>query len=322
MSFVFPWALLGLLAMPVLVAAYRRADRARTQRRAELGLPPGPGRGRLVPALLLGGLALLVLAAARPQATVSELRREGTVVLAFDSSRSMTATDLQPSRLEAAKAAAKAFVEQAPDSIRIGVVGFGDGAAVLSHPSGTHQDALAAIDRLTPQGGTSLGQGIFSSLKAIGGGEISIPEAALDDGVDIDELDIGYVGSAVIVLLSDGEDNSRLDPVKLARLAATAGVRIDTVGIGSPDGATVTVDGVSVATALDEQLLTQVASATGGSYRPAADVADLAEVYGTIDLKLTAIPSPTEVSAVPVLASVLLLLLGAGRAVLTTGRVI
>lgn len=348
MSFAFPWVLLGLLLVPGLLAAYRRVRAARAARTAGVaqlavigavggvggtgrpgrpGRPgergrPGrpPGRGRLGPALLLAGLALLVVAAARPQATVSGIHREGTVILAFDVSRSMSATDLAPSRLEAAKAAAREFVNRAPADIRIGVVAFGDSGLVVGRPSAVPADALAAIERLSPQGGTSLGQGIYASLGAVAGGKLDIPPAALEG--DLDQLDIGYLGSAVVVLLSDGEDRSRLDPVKLAELASVAGVRIDTVGLGDPDGTTLTVDGVSVATALDEPLLTRVAETTGGHYRRAPDAATLAEIYASVDLKLTATPAPTEISALFTGAAVLLLVLGAARGILRTGRLL
>ena len=321
-SFAFPAALVGLLIVPALLAAYRivraRAARAGSARRL-VGTGRPSGLGRITPALLLAALALLVVAAARPQASVSELRRQGTVVLAFDVSRSMSATDVEPSRLAAATAAARGFVAQAPSSIRIGVVAFGDSGVVLARP-GDPAAALAALDRLTAQGGTSLGQGIVASLTAVNGGKPVLPETALAG--DLDEADIGYLGSAVVVLLSDGEDRSRIDPVKLAELASVAGVRIDTVGIGNPQGTTITVDGVSAATALDEQLLTAVAEATGGHYRAAAGAADLQEVYATIDLKLTAAPTPTEISALVLVVALLLLVAGAGRAVLRTGRLI
>jgi Ca-activated chloride channel family protein len=348
MTFALPWALAGLLVVPALLAAYRRVRAARQTRAvttvplATIGSPTKPttsiatgatggsgrpgrsggsaGRDRLAPTLLLLGLALLVVAAARPQATVRDIHREGTVILAFDVSRSMTATDLAPSRLEAAKSAAKAFVSAAPAEIRIGVVAFGDGGVVAGRPSTVPGDAVAAIDRLAPQGGTSLGQGIYTSLGAIAGGKLDIPPEALAG--DLDQLDIGYLGSAVVVLLSDGEDRSRLDPVKLAELASVAGVRIDTVGLGDPRGTTLTVDGVSVATALDEQLLTRIAETTGGHYRRAPDAAALAEIYSTIDLKLTATPAPAEISALFAAAALLLVVLGAARAVLRTGRLV
>ncbi len=320
MTFAAPWALLGLLAIPALVAAYRVVRARRAQQRAALsalGLPP---RTRLVPALLLAGLALLVVAAARPHATVTDLRREGTLVLAFDTSSSMSAKDVEPTRLEAAKRAAKDLVGQAPASVQIGVVAFGDSGVILQLPTTQRADVVAAIDRLVPQGGTSLGQGIFTAVKAAAGGTLDLPESALTG--NLDDLELGYVGAAQVLLLSDGEDTSRLDPVALAELAASAGVRVDTVGIGDPRGTTVQIDGFSAATRLDEQALTEIAQRTGGVYRAAPDAATLAEVYGSIDLRLTAEPAPAEVSALAAALALALLAIGAGVSVVRTGRLL
>ncbi|MFZ1287596.1 MAG: VWA domain-containing protein, partial [Candidatus Phosphoribacter sp.] len=253
-------------------------------------------------------------------ATVAELRREGTVVLAVDTSTSMTAADLAPTRIEAARAAAKAFVAQAPGSIRIGVVSFGGGAVVLQAPTTVREDVVAAVDRLVPQGGTSIGQGIFAALQSITGGTLRLTEEQL--GGDLDEVDIGYYGSSVLVMFTDGEDTSRLDPLRLAELAGTAGVRIHTVGLGDPQGTTVTVDGFTVATRLDEQLLRDVSETTGGSYFAAPDEAALAAVYGGIDLQWTAEPARTELTALVAVLGLVLLVAGAGTGIVRTGRVI
>src|SRR6476661_10002468 len=130
-SLTWPWALAGLLVVPLLVVAYRRTLRTAEARRQELAaqglvLPPPRGRWRhLGPALLIAALAVMVLSLTRPVASIAEPHREGTVVLAFDVSNSMAATDVKPSRLEAAKAAARSFVAKQPSSVRIAVVAFG-----------------------------------------------------------------------------------------------------------------------------------------------------------------------------------------------------
>ncbi len=344
MSFAAPWALVGLLLVPVLVLTYRRVRARRAGRRAALaalgfgpvGMPSpssafggagrgGPGgrrdrRARAVPVLLGLGLGLLVVAAARPQATVADVHREGTVILAIDTSTSMRATDLAPNRLDAARAAIRDFVAAQPPSIKIGVVAFGDGGLVMQAPTSSQADVLAALDRLKPGGGTSLGKGIYASLQAISGGKLTITDEQLAGGVD--NLDIGHFASAHIVLISDGEDTSRLDPMPLARLAGAAGVRIDTVGLGSPDGATLQVDGFSVSTSLDEAALTEIAQTTGGSYLGAPDAASLATAYDGIDLALTSTPVYTEVGALFAAAAMLLVVLGAALSILRTGRVI
>lgn len=324
MTFAWPWVLLGLLLVPALVLAERRLRARRALRRralGELGLGSSavPSR-RLTGGLLLGALALLVVAAARPQATVGDLHREGTVILAIDSSTSMRATDLAPSRLEAARAAAGSFVQAQPPTIRVGVVSFADSGVVLQAPTTTQADVLAALGRLKAQGGTSLGQGIYASLQAISGGKVKITDEQLRSGVD--DLDIGHFGSARIVLVSDGEDTSRIDPLALARLAGTAGVRIDTVGLGSPDGTTVQVDGFTTSTTLDETVLREVAETTGGHYLGAPDAATLADVYGQVDLELTTTQVRTDVGALVAAAALLLLVAGAGISVARTGRVV
>ena len=339
-TFAAPWALVGLVLVPGLAAAYGMVRARRRARRAELaalgfapvepaaptgngGNPPTRRRrrgARLAPLALALTLLLLILAAARPQATVPDLRREGTVILAVDASTSMTATDVTPSRMAAAREAAKAFVARQPSSIRIGVVSFGDNGVVLQAPTVVQADVLKAIDRLTPQGGTSLGQGIFASLKAIAGGKLAITEEQLQG--NIEDVDIGYYGSSAIVLLSDGQDTSRLDPMPLAQLAAVAGVKIHTVGLGDPAGTTVTVDGFTTATRLDEAMLTAVADATGGRYLPAPDEQALSDVYGSIDLAMTSTPVRTEISALFAAVALLVLVAAAATSILRTGRVI
>jgi Ca-activated chloride channel family protein len=212
MSFIWPAMLVLLLAAPLLVVAYVRLLRRRARRAAELAaegfVPTASARRfrrlRHVPfALFLAAIILLLVGFARPEMSLSIPRREGTVILAFDVSNSMRATDLEPSRM---KAAASRFTEKQPKTVKIGVVAFSDGGLVIQQPTNAKADVLAAIDRLSPLGATSLGQGIFTSLSAITGKSIVVDPDALAVGVD--NLDIGYFGSAVIVLLSDGENTS------------------------------------------------------------------------------------------------------------------
>ena len=204
----------------------------------------------------MAALGLLAFALARPTMNVALPEREGTVILAFDVSNSMKAKDLEPTRIEAAKSAARAFVERQPRSIKIGVVAFGDSAVTVLRPSNDKDEVLAAINRLSVSGGTSLGQGLYTSLSAIAGKPLTIDESALesDSGRPVN---IGYFGSSAIVLLSDGENTSRPDPLKLADVASTAGVHVHTIGVGTEKGTVVEIDGFSVATALDADMLKQ-----------------------------------------------------------------
>jgi Ca-activated chloride channel family protein len=242
------------------------------------------------------------------------------VILAFDVSNSMAADDLEPTRIEAAKIAARAFVEQQPSTIRIGVVAFGEAAVVVQPPTNTQEDVIAAINRLSIDGGTSLGQGMFASLTAIAGKPLVIDEEALDN--DLAELDIGYFGSSTIVLLSDGENTARPDPLVVAEIASVAGVNIHVIGIGTERGTVVDVGGFNVATALDSALLSEVAAVSDGTYYEAAEVAALSEIYKSIDLDFKSQTKHTEVTALFTAGAALLLVIGALLSVFWFGRVV
>jgi Ca-activated chloride channel family protein len=328
MSFSWPWMLLSLLAVPLLVVAYRRLVRRRQERRAELAaqglVAPGTAyRGRrrhVAPVLFLAALALLLLATARPEATIPEPRRDGTVILAFDVSTSMAATDVTPTRMEAAKAAARRFVERQPTTIRIGVVAFGESGIVTQVPTTTQSDVVAAIDRLTPAGGTALGRGIQTSLSAIAGKPVQLDESG--GSVEAQGQDIGYYNSAAVIMLSDGENTVPPSPIDVAELASAAGVKVYPIGLGNPEGTVLTVDGFQIATALDEQLLRQIADTTGGQYFAAPDEQGLTQVYDSIDLQWTTEEKKVEVTALFAGVAVLLLFLGAALSLLWFGRVI
>jgi Ca-activated chloride channel family protein len=329
MSFESPWVLAALVVIPAIVAAYVSSVRRRGRRAATLATQglvtttssAGARKRRHVPFVFFAlALTALVIALARPQTDLTLPRREGTVILAFDVSNSMAADDLDPNRIEAAKTAARAFVEQQPSTIKIGVVAFGDGAVLVQQPTNTSEDVIAAIDRLSVEGGTSVGQGLFAALTAIVGKPIVIDEAALAN--DLGQVDIGFFGSSTIVLLSDGENNSEPDPLAVAQIASVAGVHIHAIGVGTPEGTVVDIGGFNVATALDRELLTQVAEITDGEYHEATDAASLAEIYKNIDLKFKRVTEHTEVTALFTAGAALLLVIGALLSVLWFGRVV
>lgn len=320
MSFTWPLMLAALLIVPLLAGAYAWLVRRRASAATGMGLrltdaTPRGGllqRRHVPPALFLLAITLLLFSLARPTVVLALPRLEGTVILAFDVSTSMTADDLQPSRMEAAKAAASAFVRKQPSTVKIGIVAFSDNAFVTVPPTDVREEVLAGIRNLAPQGGTSLSEGIFASLGAIAGKTITLPDDATED--DLLSMDIGHFGSGVIVLLSDGEHTSRMDPLHVAELAAGAGVRIYPIGLGKPEGATLTVDGFRIATTLNEPLLQEIAKTTEGEYLRAEDEAQLTEIYRNIDLQLTTTGKDTEITSF--LAGVALLVMSAG-AVLT-----
>ena len=341
MSFTWPFMLLSLALIPIGLLLFRRLDSGRRRRVAAIGgvgLAPGASRvsrrrGTLakVPAgLVLGGLVAMSVALARPQAVVSLPRQEGTVILAIDVSASMAATDLAPTRIAAAKAAAKDFVARQPSGILIGVVAFSDSGVSVQTPTDDQTTILSAIDRLTPQRGTALAQGIDASLKAIAVAEAgpyannyyTNPTPGVSPTAVATPIPVpaGTHTSAAIVLLSDGENNENPSPLTAAQTAANQGVRIYTVGIGSAAGATVNVDGFMVHTQLDQATLQQISATTGGTYYAAADAQQLRSVYDNLDLGLVIQPQMTEITALVAGLGLLLLLGGAMASLVWLGR--
>jgi Ca-activated chloride channel homolog len=329
MSLGWPWMLLGLAAVPLLVLWYRRLLRRRAARRAELAalglVAPdavvGGWRRHAAPALFLVALVLLLTALARPEATVSQPHREGTVVLAFDVSASMAADDLAPTRMEAAKSAARAFVQRQPESVRVGVVAFSGSGLVTQEPTTDRPAVIAAIDRLRPDGGTALGSGLQTALTAIVGQPVLV-DATDTQGVEPQGPDLGYHGSAAVVLLSDGENTDGPDPLDLAEIASSAGVRVYPIGLGRPEGTVLEIDGFQIATALDEPLLREIAARTDGRYFAAADEQALAAVYDSIELTWTVRAEHIEVTAAFAAAAALLVLCGVGLSLTWFGRAV
>jgi Ca-activated chloride channel family protein len=317
MSFIWPYMLFSLLLVPLGAGLYLRAVRKRSQASAELGPLGQPYnftggyrkiRQHLPPTFFLFSLTLLLFGLARPEMIVELPKIEGTVILAFDVSDSMTADDLEPSRIEAAKTAARAFVENQPATVQLGVVAFGSGGLIVQQPTSDKGDVLAAIDRLSPQGGTSVGKGIFSSLNAISGEALAIDESALEEGSF--QGQIGDYPSAAILLLSDGENTEPPDPLEIAQLAAEANVRIYPVGIGSVEGAVLQIDGYNILSQLDESTLEQIASLTNGDYYHAEDEEALQTIYENIDLRLTIKEEMMEITSIIAGLSTLLFLAG------------
>jgi Ca-activated chloride channel family protein len=323
MSFRYPiLVVVAAVACVALAVSYYMLSRQRTKSLAAAGLGAAQGRGRIrphvPPLLFLAALTLLLLAVARPQATVEIPRAAGTVILAFDVSNSMMAKDAAPTRLAAAQAAATGFVRAQPDTVDIGVVAFDQGALTTRAPTSNHDEAIAAINRLRSAGGTSLGQAILGSLTAIVGKPIGLP----NQSSTASPPDLGYQGSATIVLLSDGEDTGGPDAVAAAELAAGAGVHVETIGIGTVEGTTIEVDGYQVATALNEDLLTQIAQTTAGSYHRAGDAQALDKVYRSLDLRITAKPQSVELTGAAVGVAVLFLTIGGLLMITWYGRIV
>ncbi|HEX3959634.1 MAG TPA: VWA domain-containing protein [Trebonia sp.] len=303
-------------------AAFRAAGGMAAPLTAPAGSPARRGRARLTGVwLTIAGVAVLSVAVAGPAATVPVSHASGTVVLAMDVSGSMAATDVAPSRLAVAKQVALSFIKAQPGTVDIGVVAFQQGGFEEAVPSADHGKAAAVVGRLTPSGGTSLGDAILASLSAITGRTVTIDR-------DGSAPDIGYWPSATVVLFSDGQDESGAtaggtDPAEAAALVAEkAGVHVDTVGVGTVAGTTVDVGGYHLFTALNAATLQSISQATGGAYHPASDASELDGIARSINLRLTVTNEPLPLAGAFIALALVLLAAGAMLTVVRTGRVV
>ena len=319
MSFRSPLILLALLALPMLVALYRRAQLRRRVEAAAFATaalepsvaPRRPGWRRHLPmAAALLALAALVVAAAKPQRTVAVPVEHASVMLATDVSGSMTATDVRPSRLAAAKEAAHRFVRGVPTRIGIGVLAFNKTATVLQSPTRDHATVQAAIDGMRPSGGTATGDAILAATRtlrsAVSGGTRRPPSA--------------------IVLLSDGKSDLGSDPIAAARAARRLRIPVYTVALGTAHG-TITVPrpggGVQTKTVPpDPGALARIASESGGKSFTAATAAGLKDVYDRLGSQISHRKAKRQVTAAFAGGALAFLLLGAAMSLRWFGRLI
>jgi Ca-activated chloride channel family protein len=310
------------LAVPALIAAYFFLLRRKKQsalRYASLSMVKeamGPGqrfRRHIPPLLFLVALIVMIMAIARPAALVTLPSQHMTIILAMDVSGSMRATDVEPNRISAAQAAAKAFVAEQPSYVRIGVVSFAGTAAVVQAPTHNRADVVAAIDRFQLQRATAIGSGIIVSLATI------FPDEGIDvssliygrnapRGVPLDQprksekpafkpVPPGSYTSAAIILLTDGQRTTGPSSIEAAQMAADRGVRIFTVGIGTPAGETIGFEGWSMRVRLDEPTLKAIANLTRGEYFHAGSAGDLKKVYQSLNSRLVLEKKETEITA-------------------------
>lgn len=283
-------------------------------------------RHHIAPTLMLFAVAMLIFAVTRPQAVVLLPSRVETIMLALDMSGSMRATDVKPTRMSAAQTAAKNFIEDQPRQMQVGVVGVAAAAAVVQSPTTNRADIMQAIDRLQPQRGTALGSGIIIALHTLlPGSAIDVAKLIGDGGPPpppvvgpqkppppMPAATPGSNSASAIVLVTDGQSNTGPDPLKAADIAAEHGVRVFTVGIGTPEGINVSVDGYSLRVRLDEETLKKVATVTGGEYFRASTSTDLKKIYRLISAKMAMEKSHvTEVTAIFVALGALLAMIAA-----------
>jgi Ca-activated chloride channel family protein len=343
MSLIWPNMLWLLALLPLLVALYFwvLARKRRTTVRvsnigiAKLAMGRGPGWRRHVPPLvLLLALAALLLAVARPTATLTLPLAERTIMLAMDVSGSMRAEDVKPNRLVASQEAAKTFVNKLPREVRVGVVAFAGTAAVVQAPTTSRDDVIKAIDRFQLQRGTATGSGIILSLATL------FP----DDGIEIQHITgqrnfpgkevgakkeapprppvaPGSYNSAAIIMLTDGQRTTGPDPLDAAKMAADHGIRVYTVGVGTTSGETIGFEGWSMRVRLDEETLKNVSVLTHGEYFYAGTAEDLKKVYESLSSRMVVERKETEVTALFAALGALLAVVSAGLSLWWFGRV-
>jgi Ca-activated chloride channel family protein len=346
MQFLWPQFLWLLLALPLLVGLYvllLRRKKKMAVRYASLSIVKeamgarSQMRRHIPPALFLLAMAALLVAAARPVAVVTLPSNQQTIILAMDVSGSMRATDVQPNRLVAAQNAAKAFMQELPRHVKVGIVAFAGSAQVAQLPTVNREDLVTAIDRFQLQRATATGNAIVISLATL------FPDAGIDlesmqsgrerqrgfsiDGQKKEKKEFtpvapGSYPSAAIIMLTDGQRTTGVDPLEAAKLAADRGVRVYTVGIGTVDGETIGFEGWSMRVRLDEETLKAIANKTSAEYFYAGTAQDLKKVYETLSSKLTVEKKETEISALFALAAAALALLSAGLSLVWFNRIL
>ena len=337
MTFLWPQFLWLMLLVPAIIALYFVVLRARKKsavRLASLALvreAVGPAwRRHAPPAMLLVALAVMIAAVARPAAVITLPASHETVMLAIDVSASMRATDVEPSRIEAAQAAARAFVNEQPRSTRIGIVAFAGSAALVQPPTANRRDVLLAIDQLQLQHATAVGSGLLVSLKALFPDvPLELPRARLrnaaagaSSAAPFRPVPPGSYAAGAIVLLTDGQTTTGPDPVEAARLAAERGVRVFTVGVGTDNGQILTGDGWSMRVRLDEEPLRAIADLTRAEYFYAGTAMDLKKVYQSLRSKLVMEKKETEITSIFSALAAAMVLLSATLSLLWFNRVL
>ena len=302
MSFIAPLGLLVLFAVPLALIAHVAAGRRR--RRYPVRFPalatlaavaaPEPRWSRHLPfALLALALAALAISLARPEKTVQVAVERASVVLVTDISRSMSATDVSPTRLEAARGAAENFLDKVPDELRVGLVAFSDSAQTLQTPTTDHDAVSSALQTLQPIAGTATGAGLGTALN--------------DLRIRGDE-DSARRPPAALVLLSDGSATDGAAADRVAADAKRLRVPIYTVALGTPNG-TIELQGRTLRVPPDPDALERIATASGGQAFRAEDSDQLDAVYDRLGSQIGTKPEKREITTY--FAGAALLLLGA-----------
>lgn len=310
MRFASPLLLLSLVALPVLAAAYAWLRRRPGRYSARFpGVPVLAGavaatpawRRHLPAAVAALALAALAVALARPHATVAVPVERASVVLVTDASRSMLATDVEPSRMDAARGAAEAFLDGVPDELRVGAVAFSTTPRSAVAPSHDRERVRAHLVSLEADGGTATGDGLAGALRLLETGDKRRPPAA-------------------IVLLSDGETTTGRDPVEVARQARAAHVPIYTVALGTSEGTITTENGALLPVPPDPETMKEIAVASRGESFDVDDAEQLDRVYERLGSQIATKPERREITAGFAAGGMALLLAAAGLSLRVRGR--
>jgi Ca-activated chloride channel family protein len=323
MSFREPALLAGLILIPLAFVAYGLVLRRRRREAEVFGNPAllaglmtaAPGwRRHLPPLLLLLALAVLVLALARPQRTVAAPQRQATVMMVTDVSGSMRATDVDPDRLTAAVEAGKTLADKLPDTFRLGLVSFSEYAQQDVAPTTDREPVKAALDRLSADGGTAMGEGLRRGIEAA---RSPVPSP---DGSGVRRL------PSVIVLLSDGKNTEgTLSPLDVAAQARQLRIPIYTIALGTPNGSIELPDPRSgfmraIAVPPDPETLKEIARITRGRFFATAKAAELESIYANLGTALSSRQEKREVTVAFAGGGLVLLLLGGGLSLSWFGR--
>jgi Ca-activated chloride channel family protein len=308
MTFTWPAALAAFLLLPFIVGAYAWSERRRRASQAAFGNPDllpnvvdrRPGRLRYLPLVVcLLALAAMIVGVARPHATVSVPREEATIMLAIDVSRSMKADDVEPTRLEAARRAATAFLAEVPEKYQVGVVTFATRAAVGVPPTADRALVEEALALLTPGEGTAIGDAVALSLH--------VSQPVVEEGEE--------PPPRAILLISDGkQDGGRVQPAEAISQARAQGVPVYTVLMGTAAGVVEeTLPGGFrrvIQVPADPATLEQMSAGTGGAHFTAVDTEQLSRVYEELGSRLGSRKEKREITDVFAAGAALLLLVG------------
>ena len=331
----FLWSgLLGLLVLlPILIAIYvwrLRRGRPSGVRYSSLALirdaDPGSARLRrhLPVVLFIAALGAIIVAMARPVVILAVPTNQTTIILTIDVSGSMCSSDIPPSRLQAAEAAAAAFIKSQSASTRIGIVAFSGFAEVVAAPTNDQAALLDALQSLATGRRTAIGDGILASIDAISEIDPSVAKSVTDSSTGTAPAPVvkGAYAPDIIVLLTDGASNAGTPPLDAAQQAADRGVRVYTIGFGTANGGALSATcapqfqgrepgaggggggfggggpggGGNFPRGIDEATLKQIADMTGGTYHPASTASELGTVFQNLPTNLILKHEVTEVS--------------------------